>query len=120
MFVPIVVCERLAEACVEGIVKPDIGPHSHLEIYDVQATDFRSGPIDRSPRLCLKPADNVPAEEFDYGCQPEMASAIESVAWADAVKENVTGEPFRPGNRNSRRSSDGVPISDLTLNRESA
>jgi len=66
MFVPIVVCERLAEAYVEGIVKPDIGPHSHLEIYDGSSHRLpQAAPIDRSPRLCLKPADNVPAEEFD-------------------------------------------------------
>ena len=30
MFVPIVVCERLAEPYVEGIVKTDIGPHPNF------------------------------------------------------------------------------------------
>ena len=70
--------------------------------------------------LSLKSAYYMPAEEFDDGRHSDMASAIQLIAWADAIEENIPCEPLRARNRDSRRSSDRVPIAHLAFDRKPA
>jgi hypothetical protein len=50
VLVPIIMCERLAEANIKGIVETDVGADSELQIYDVQATYLGCGAVDRPAR----------------------------------------------------------------------